>query len=120
MDAETELRDLEPIFHRSLPGTTRATFVAMVADDYWETGASGRVYGRDEVLDALEHRYADPDYDPLAGMEVGDFVARQTGERTWLVTYRLRQAERLTIRVTVWRRDGDAWIALYHQGTVIA
>jgi len=119
MDAEAELRALEPIFHRSPPGTSRAQFAAMVADDYWEVGASGTVYRRDEVLDVLERRYADPAYDPMAGLGVSDFACRAADERTWLVTYGLRQDARLTRRLTLWRREGDTWVALYHQGTVI-
>jgi hypothetical protein len=119
MDEGSELRDLEPIFHRSAAGTPRAEFAAMVAGDYWEVGASGTVYRLDEVLDTLERRYADPAYDPMAGLEVSDLAVRQAGDGTWLVTYRLRQERRLTRRLTVWRRDGDRWVALYHQGTVI-
>ena len=120
MDAEAELREREPIFHRSPPGTTRAEFAATVADDYREVGASGSVYGRDEVLDTIEGRYADPGYDPMAGLVVSDFACRAAGDRTWLVTYRLRQDARLTRRLTVWRLEDGRWIALYHQGTVIA
>ena len=120
MDPEQELRDLEPIFHRSAPGTSRAAFAGMVADDYWEVGASGSIYDHDEVLDVLERRYADPDYLPMAGLELDDFACRAAGDGIWLVTYRLRQHARLSRRLTVWRRDGDRWIALYHQGTVIA
>jgi hypothetical protein len=119
MDAEAELRDREPIFHRSPVGTMRDQFKAMIADDYWEVGASGTVYGRDEVLDVLERRYADPGYDPMAGLEVSDFACRDASGGTWLVTYGLRQEERLTRRLTVWRHAGGRWIALYHQGTVI-
>ena len=119
MDPEQALRDLEPIFHRSPPGTSRAQFAAMLADDYWEVGASGTIYGRDEILDTVERRYADPDYLPLAGLELDDFACRPAGDGTWLVTYRLRQHARLSRRLTVWRREGDRWIAMYHQGTVI-
>jgi hypothetical protein len=120
MDPEQELRDLEPIFHRSAQGTTRGQFAAMVAGDYWEVGASGTIYALDEVLDTLEQRYRDPDYLPMAGLELDDFACRPAGGATWLVTYRLRQHARLSRRLTVWRRDGDRWVALYHQGTVIA
>jgi hypothetical protein len=119
MDAEAELRDREPIFHRSPSGTTRAAFAALITDDYWEVGASGSVYRREEVLDVLERRYADPAYDPMAGLEVSDFACRSAGEATWVVTYRLRQDARLTRRLTVWRHQDGAWVALYHQGTVI-
>ena len=65
-------------------------------------------------------RYADASYEPMAGLEVSDLACRQAGDGTWLVTYRLRQDGRSSRRLTVWRRDDDRWIALYHQGTVIA
>ena len=121
-DAGTVLRELrsrEPIFHRPEWGTTRAAFEAMTSDDYWEVGASGAVYDRRTVLDELERRYDDPAYDPLDGMEVTDLACRPAGGGVWLVTYRLAQGPRLTRRLTVWRRTGDRWVALYHQGTIL-
>jgi hypothetical protein len=49
-----ELIAREPIFHRPEFGATRADFERMTADDFWETGASGRRYTREFVLDVLE------------------------------------------------------------------
>ena len=37
----------EPIFHRAEFGTGREDFAHMTAEDYWEVGASGKVYRRD-------------------------------------------------------------------------
>src|SRR5215813_1182527 len=39
-----ELSSREPIFHRPEFGTTRADFERMMADDFWEVGASGASY----------------------------------------------------------------------------
>jgi hypothetical protein len=113
-----ELRDLEPVFHRSAPGSGRATFEAMTARDFWEVGASGRRYDRATVLEELERRYADPGYDPMDGLDVSEFAVRRAGGDAWLVTYRLRQGERMTRRLTVWRREAGRWVAVYHQGTI--
>jgi hypothetical protein len=111
-----QLRILEPIFHRSPPGSGRSVFERLTVDDYWEVGASGRVYDREFVLDVLEQRYAAPQDDPW---EVSDFAARPLGADTWLVTYRLDQAGRLTRRATIWRQTTDGWAAVYHQGTLM-
>jgi hypothetical protein len=119
-EALAALADREPIFHRSPPRATRADFEAMIAPDYWEVGASGAVYSRDVVLDILEARYADPAYDPMEGLAVRDLEVRAVGWDAWLVTYHLDQGERRTRRSTLWRHDGGRWVALYHQGTVIA
>ena len=115
---ERELRDREPIFHRPEQGTKHAAFEAMTVADYWEVGASGTVYDRTTLLDELVRRFADPSYDPMAGLELSDFAVRQAGKDVWLATYVLRQGERLSRRVSVWRHSGGSWILVYHQGTV--
>jgi len=114
-----ELRDREPIFHRREQGTSRADFETMTVPDYWEVGASGSIYDRRTCLDELERRYADAGYDPMAGFEVSDFAVREAGAGVWLATYLLRQHERNTRRVSVWRRTDAGWVLVYHQGTVI-
>jgi hypothetical protein len=114
------LRRREPIFHRVESGTSREAFEAMTTDDYWEVGASGAVYDLALVLDILAQRYADPAYDPLTGLEVTDFAVREAGDGVWLATYQLRQGERITRRVTVWRDTPSGWQVAYHPGTVIA
>ena len=55
-----ELSRREPIFDRPEFGTTRTDFERMTAEEFWETGASGRRYSRQLVLDELEKRFAAP------------------------------------------------------------
>ncbi|HET7126591.1 MAG TPA: DUF4440 domain-containing protein [Lysobacter sp.] len=110
------LRAREPLFHRPEFGTTRADFERMTSDDFWEIGASGRRYGRAFVLDTLEQRHAQPHHDPW---ETSEFRCRALGECTWLLTYTLRQNERVSRRMTLWRENDDGWRALYHQGTLV-
>ena len=112
------LRGREPIFHRPEHGTTRADFAAMTVPDYWEVGASGAVYDRQTLLDELERRFADPAYDPMQGLELTEFAVREAGPNVWLATYALRQGDRHSRRVSVWRWSGGDWILVYHQGTV--
>jgi hypothetical protein len=51
-----ELISREPIFHRPEWGTTRAHFENITPADFWEVGASGRRYSREDVLAELERR----------------------------------------------------------------
>lgn len=113
-----QLSAREPIFHRPEFGTTRADFETMTAPEFWEIGASGRVYDRPSVLDVLELRHS------IGGNEehwdAWGFACRAIGPDLYLLTYTLRQGrERLTRRSTIWRKDADAWRALFHQGTII-
>jgi hypothetical protein len=119
-DVLTELQRREPIFHRRELGTTRADFEAITSTDFWEVGASGEVYSREQVWASLERRYADPDYWAGDSWETSDFLCRQLTPNAYLLTYRLRQRERVTRRLTIWKRSGDAWEIVYHQGTVVS
>jgi hypothetical protein len=112
-----QLTSREPIFHRSEFGTTRADFDRLMADDYWETGASGRRYSKQLILDELEKRFSVPHDDVW---ETRDFQCRRLSEDTYLLTYTLLQDnERLTRRTTIWCRTADGWKIAYHQGTIV-
>ncbi|MEO7230711.1 MAG: DUF4440 domain-containing protein [Candidatus Limnocylindrales bacterium] len=119
-DVLSELQRREPIFHRPEMGTSRADFDAMTEPDFWEVGASGRIYSREAVWATLQQRYADPDYWATDAWEATDFRCREAAPQTYLVTYTLRQGERVTRRMTIWRRAGDVWQIVYHQGTLVA
>ncbi|MGA3131808.1 MAG: DUF4440 domain-containing protein [Terracidiphilus sp.] len=113
-----ELRLREPIFHTPTFGLTAEEFLRSTAPDYWEVGASGRRYSREFILDwarkSPEH-FVDASG---AGWRTEDFGLLELGPETYLLTYTLDQNGRLTRRATIWRRYGDGWRILYHQGTI--
>lgn len=89
----------------------------MTADDFWETGASGRIYSRQTVLDELERRYASPHQDIW---ETSDFACRRLAQDVYLLTYTLLQNRaRLARRATIWQKTPQGWKILYHQGTIV-
>ncbi len=117
-----ELMAREPIFHRPELGTTRAHFDGMIADDFWEVGASGKVYERAFVLDLLEERHRTPQEENL---QPTGFRIRQVGIDTYLLHYDLLQGDLLqgdrhTRRTTVWQRSDGGWKIVFHQGTIVA
>ncbi len=118
-DVLAELERREPLFHRPEFGTTRAEFEAMTAPDFWEVGASGEIYSRERVWATLERRYAEPGYWASDTWTASDFLCREVAPHAYLLTYTLRQGERQTRRLTVWRRTDDAWQVMYHQGTQV-
>jgi len=113
---QQELEAREPIFHRPEFGTTRAAFEAMTAEDFWETGASGRRYSRAYVLDILEERHSAPRDEKL---QAEDFYCQRIAPDNYLLTYTLHQSSRVTRRATLWRRVPQGWVIVYHQGTVV-
>jgi hypothetical protein len=112
-----ELASHEPVFHRPEWGTTRADFERMTAAGFWETGASGRRYSREFVLDELERRYASPPLDD--DWESCDFHCQRLAADVYLLTYSLRQGARETRRSTIWERVGADWKIVFHQGTIV-
>jgi hypothetical protein len=115
-----ELFALEPIFHRSAQGSTREFFSDMISTDFWEVGASGNIYTRNDVLDIVEARYQTPGYIENDIWQVSDLQCRQVADKTFLVTYLLSQGAeaRLTRRSTLWKWKNLRWQAQYHQGTI--
>lgn len=112
-----ELRSREPIFHSPAFGATRAERERATAGDFWEIGASGQRYSRAYVLDLLDRRAPDPDEHTW---QTGGFHCRELGPDTYLLTYTLAQGRRVSRRSTIWRRRGDDWQVLFHQGTLVA
>ena len=117
-----ELRPLEPIFHTPEFGLEPADFARRTAPDYWEVGASGRRYSRDFILQTLA------DTPPVNAATVrwrtSGHALRQLGStpgaETYLLTYSLRQGDRLTRRSTIWQRTPTGWQILFHQGTPVS
>lgn len=107
----------EPLLHRPAPGTAPADFERMIVDDFPETGASGRRDDRAFVFDEFDRRYAHGAYDDDWRCE--GFRCRALGADTYLLTYTLYHAARVTRRMTLWRQDADGWRAVYHQGTPV-
>jgi hypothetical protein len=116
LDVLADLRRREPIFHRPAFGTKRGEVESMVDDDFWEVGASGRRYTRNYILEVLETRARTPEED---SWETSDFRCQELATDLYLLTYTLRQGERVTRRTTIWRRSQDDWKIVFHQGTVV-
>ncbi|WP_085422691.1 DUF4440 domain-containing protein [Xaviernesmea oryzae] len=116
---ETVLEQLaarEPIFHRREFGTSREALEAMTDEGFWEIGASGRVYGRDFVIDNLIERYRDPE---PHDWPCHDFTISRLADGLYRLSYILEEPGRRTRRTTLWRNTPEGWKILFHQGTVI-
>ena len=113
-----ELRALEPIFHTANFGTTAADFERRTDPTYWEVGASGRRYSRDFILQMLAEN--PPVDSEAARWRTSGQALRRLSTDTYLLTYSLRQGDRLTRRSTIWQSAPTGWIILFHQGTVVS
>jgi len=111
-----ELEALEPLYHAAAPAASVAHFDALVPDEFWEIGASGRPYSRAYARAVLASRSAVP---PDSQWQTRNFQVRALADDTYLLTYTLDQIGRSTLRSTVWKRVGGRWQVLFHQGTIV-
>ncbi len=79
----SELVNREPLFHRRELVNSRQDFERETADDFWETGASGRRYSREYVWATLQDRYESSDLDEfeVEGWETRDFSSGRSRPR---------------------------------------
>lgn len=113
-----ELKRREPIFHHPDEfGRTRQDILNMTCEGFWEVGASGTIYTREEVIETLLARYTDPTY--IDEWETKDFKLNVIAPNSYLLTYLLFQGERVTRRATLWRYQDNEWKIVYHQGTLV-
>ncbi len=114
-----ELKAREPIFHHpEKMGKTEEDIIAQMCDEFWEVGASGSIYTKQDVIETLIDRYNDPNYQDI--YEASNFKITQIAPDNFLLTYMLVQNKiRYTRRSTIWRKVSGQWKILYHQGTVI-
>ena len=111
-----QLKEREATFRWPPLGTPRAELERLVAPDFFEIGASGRVYLRSDALEALEARSASQQ---VGDWETRDFQCRRLAQDVYLLTYLFRRGGRRTRRATIWSRVGGAWSTGYHQGTLV-
>ena len=86
----------------------RAALATLLHEDFTEFGASGRVYDREQIVDALIATDG-------SVATASNFEATRLGPDAVLLTYR---TDAPALRSSVWLRDEDGtWRMLHHQGT---
>jgi hypothetical protein len=104
---ELELALLHPDVRRD-----RQWVEELLHEDFREIGASGRLWTRQEAVEALAGEQSD---EPIAVSEMESF---QLGEGVVLLTYVSDRAGRRARRSSVWRLSDGRWRLVHHQGTL--
>lgn len=110
------LKELELALLRPEVRQSAEQLSSLLADGFREFGSSGRVFSKDEIVEALAS-------EPRMQFSISDFHAELPGGGVALVTYRaIRQAEAdrpetVSLRSSLWVINGDQWQMLFHQST---
>lgn len=86
----------------------------LIANNFYEIGASGKVYDKNNVLARLPLEQNDE----ILG-EVIDFDIDNITEYLIRANYILEEKTRRTRRTSIWQRQNDNYQMIFHQGTVI-
>jgi hypothetical protein len=92
----------------------RARVIALLAADFEEVGASGRVWDLASTLELL-----DGESDDKAVIEVHDLTGRIVGDGFVLARWDSDRGGRRARRTSLWRRDPAGWRLVHHQGTLL-
>jgi hypothetical protein len=89
---------------------------ALLAPEFTEFGASGRVFDRDAILAALASE------GPRVARQARGFKVRLVAPGAALTTWRVLRDDGVeTLRSSVWQQQGDGrWLMVFHQGTLAA
>ena len=108
-----EERILDPAV-RADPAQVRA----LLAPEFTEFGASGRVFDRDAILAALA---AEGPREARQARQVRGFKVRLLAPGAALTTWRVKRDDGIeTLRSSVWQQQGGRWLMVFHQGTLAA
>jgi hypothetical protein len=98
------------------PSTRRdaAALTSLLAEDFREFGSSGRIYTRQQIIDALETESPHT-------ILLSDPLCQQVAEEVALLTYRTAAPRTAShaLRSSLWVYRDDRWQMIFHQGTRI-
>ncbi len=113
-----DLRALEEQLLRPDVRHQRDQAAALLAEDFREFGSSGRVFKRQQILDALEG-------EEQAELSMSDFAAVELAPGVVLATYQSSRQfdgdtpEIRSLRSSIWVLRDGRWQIIFHQGTRI-
>ena len=85
----------------------------LLADDFMETGKSGRVFDKTTVIDMLLSR-------PAQSIELLDLHCERLDGDVVLARFDTRADGATTRRCSIWTRRDGRWRLRYHQGTLVS
>jgi hypothetical protein len=109
-----ELMALERALMQPAVRASRERLDALLCDDFREIVATGRTFGKDDVLQRLPGKAG-------VGFGATQFEVRAIAPGVALIVYRATRQERgvtaHSLRSSLWRCEAGRWRMAFHQGT---
>ncbi len=110
------LRELEELMTKPEIRRSPEELAQLLADDFREFGSSGRVFDKQQIIDALKNQ-------PPVQLWLDEFQVQGLAPDVALVTYRgncrFPGSDKLShsLRSSIWRNQKGRWEVVFHQGT---
>jgi hypothetical protein len=105
-----ELLRLETALANVDPSGFDVELASLIADDFFEFGASGRRWTASDVHETLAT-------EPPRSVLIEDFSIEELADGVVLATYASEDPRR-TYRSSLWVRRDGSWVMRFHQGTL--
>jgi hypothetical protein len=105
---QDDIRELEDQLVTPAVRASPEALDRLVSDQFVEFGSSGRIYTKRDVIAQMLGA-------PNVTVGVTDFRVLAVSQDVALATYRTGGS----LRSSVWRREGDYWRIVFHQGTPV-
>ncbi len=122
MPNNPELLELELLSAQSRSSARRLD--ELLDEDFSEIGQSGKLYNKQEIIGAM---LREQQLGSVLSRQVKDLHSRELSEDLLLLTYFCEVHDitvgiklRMSRRSSIWRKSGDSWKLLFHQGTSIS
>jgi hypothetical protein len=89
----------------------RTALIPLFADEFKEFCTSGRIFNRQQVIDALLKSEPRP-------ATINNYYVEPLGEKAALATYRAMAGLVISHRSSLWVFRDNRWQLLFHQGTI--
>ena len=96
---------------------------ALIDDNFYEIGQSGKTWKKLQVIEYFNQQRSSTKNPCVATMENESFVA--VDKSVVLITYTFKQTDtssnftRSSRRSSLWKKQGEKWVMLFHQGTPV-
>lgn len=104
---QLEQRLLSEVVRRDVDKISR-----LIADDFREFGASGGTWTKADLIEQLPQQ-------AFTQRTISQFTVKPLSEYTALVTYHCHNSQTDSLRSSIWRKHGECWQMVFHQGTYL-
>ena len=106
-----ECIELEKTFLKHTTRTDHNILESLISRDFIEFGSSGKIYYKQDVMRTLIS-------ESIRNFKAVDFEVRILSENCVLITYKLFESMKSTLRSSIWiRNTHNSWQIIFHQGT---